>query len=40
MHTYNEVVSLDDCFDLYSFVKAFVTSSELAKDFCREEIDI
>ena len=39
MHTYNEVVSLDDCFDLYSFVKAFVTSSELAKDFCREEID-
>ena len=40
MHTYNEVISLDDCFDLYSFVRAFISSESLAKDFCREEIDI
>lgn len=40
MHTYNEVISLDDCEALHSFVKAFATSSELANNFRREEIDI
>lgn len=40
MHTYNEVISLDDCESLHSFVKAFASSSELANNFRREEIDI
>ena len=40
MHTYNEVISLDDCEALHSFVKAFATSRELANDFRREEADI
>ena len=40
MHTYNEVISLDDCESLHSFVKAFATSNELARGFRREEIDI
>ena len=40
MHTYNEVISLDDCESLHSFVKAFASSRELAESFRREEIDI
>ena len=40
MHTYNEVISLEDCANLWLFVKEFVKSQELAEIFCREEIDI
>ena len=40
MHTYCEVIALDDCISLYSFVKEFAASSELASKFRREEIDI
>lgn len=40
MHTYNEVISLEDCADLWLFVKEFAKSSELATKFRREEIDI
>ena len=40
MHTYCEVIALDDCISLHSFVKEFAASSELASKFRREEIDI
>lgn len=40
MHTYNEVISLEDCANLWLFVKEFAKSQELAEKFCREEIDI
>ena len=40
MHTYNEVVSLEDCATLYSFITAFVSSSDIADNFRREEIEI
>ena len=38
MHTYNEVIAMEDCKSLYSFVKAFASSNEIARDFRREEI--
>ena len=38
MHTYNEVIVMEDCKSLYSFVKAFASSNEIARDFRREEI--
>ena len=40
MHTYCEVIALDDCISLHSFVKEFAASSALANKFRREEIDI
>ena len=40
MHTYNEVIALDDCEFLHAFVRAFASSRELAENFRREEIDI
>ncbi|MBE6533804.1 MAG: M20/M25/M40 family metallo-hydrolase [Ruminococcaceae bacterium] len=40
MHTYNEVISLEDCANLWLFVKEFAKSSVLAESFYREEIDI
>ena len=40
MHTYNEVISLEDCADLWLFVREFAKSKELAEKFRREEIDI
>ena len=40
MHTYNEVISLDDCEALWHFVRSFATSYELAEKFRREEINI
>ncbi len=35
MHTYNEVISLDDCESLYRTVRAFVTSKNIANAFKR-----
>ena len=40
MHTYNEIIALDDCYSLYRFIRAFVTSRELAEGFAREEGEI
>ena len=40
MHTYNEVIAIEDCEDLWRFVRGFVRSEELAASFRREEIDI
>ena len=40
MHTYNEVISLEDCFTLCNFIKAFVSDVDIAKDFSLEELDI
>ena len=36
MHTYNEVISLEDCQTLYKTVKAFVCSTDIADRFGRE----
>ena len=36
MHTYNEVISLDDCVTLYSLVARFICSDEIAERFGRE----
>ena len=38
MHTYNEVISLDDCESLYRAVSAFVTSGDIAKRFGKEDL--
>lgn len=37
MHTYNEVISLEDCMTLARLVKAFVTSTELGEAFLEKE---
>ena len=36
MHTYNEVISLEDCSTLYRAVKEFICSEELCESFGRE----
>ena len=40
MHTYNEIISLDDCETLCKAVKAFVCSEDIARDFAREDFSI
>ena len=40
MHTYNEVISLIDAQTLCSFIGAFVTDKDIARDFAEEELDI
>ena len=40
MHTYNEVISLEDCQTLCDFIKAFLCDEKIAKDFAKEELDI
>lgn len=40
MHTYNEIIALDDCMSLARFIEAFVTDRELAERFRREELSI
>ena len=40
MHTYNEVISLDDAQTLCDFIKAFVCDGDIAKDFLEEALDI
>jgi len=37
MHTYNEVISLEDCVTLAGLVAKFVTSEEIARAFCEKE---
>ena len=40
MHTYNETLSLDDAESLYSFIREFVTSKEIAEKFKKNKEDI
>lgn len=38
MHTYNEVLCLEDCLSLYSLVRAFVCSGDICQRFGKEEL--
>ena len=38
MHTYNEVISLDDCNTLSEAVREFICSKEISKRFAREDL--
>lgn len=40
MHTYNEVISLEDAQTLCDFLKAFSADAEIARDFSEEALDI
>ena len=40
MHTYNEVISLDDAYSLYSFIRELVTSKEIAEKFTRRKEEL
>ena len=40
MHTYNEIASMNDCCYLWSFIRCFATSEDIANEFKREELDI
>ena len=40
MHTYNEIIALEDCETLCRAVKEFVTSDELAEKFAKEEFTL
>lgn len=40
MHTYSELASMIDCCNLWSFVRLFASSCEIANEFRREELEI
>lgn len=40
MHTYNEVISLDDAVSLYSLVRSFISSERIASRFRRREEEL
>ena len=39
MHTYNEVVSMNDCESLVRLVEEFITSRALAEDMAKRGVD-